>query len=87
MIRHQTIGSDANAGVRMGLGQNLFKDNIVGSCLKKWKTSDAAIEDMIGEISGGKAWTAWHRRSCSRTITRLSGKYTRSLFYLSRILI
>lgn len=57
MIRHEAIGGDADLGVGVGLGENLFKGGVISGCLEERESSDAAIQDMIGEVAGGKAWT------------------------------
>lgn len=57
MIRHKAIGGDADLGVGVGLGENLFKGGVISGCLEERESSDAAIQDMIGEVAGGKAWT------------------------------
>lgn len=58
----------------MGLGENLFKLSMVSEFFKQRKSSDTTIQDMVGEISGGKAWTAQYAGSCSEEVEVLSQK-------------
>jgi len=60
MIRHEAIGGNADLGLGVGLGENLFKGGVISGCLKERESSDTTIQDVIGKISGGEAWTAWH---------------------------
>ncbi len=70
MIRHQTIGDDADAGVGMRFRQNLFEGDIVRSCLKQRQPSDATIQDMVGKFSGSHTYLfphqVHHRTSCTK---------------------
>jgi hypothetical protein len=65
VIRHEAIGGDADLGLGMSCGQNLFERSVVSGFLKEWESPDTTIQYMIGEISGGEAWTARHAGSCS----------------------
>jgi len=60
MIRHEAIGGNADLSLGVGLGENLFKGGVVSGCLKERESPDAAIQDVIGEVAGGEAWTARH---------------------------
>jgi hypothetical protein len=44
------------------------------------KSTDTTIQDMVGEISGGKAWTDRYAGSCSEEVEVLSQKDFRPLF-------
>jgi hypothetical protein len=60
VIRHQAIGGDADLGLSLGLGQNLLKRGVISGFLKQGKSPNPTVQDMIGEISSSKAWTARH---------------------------
>lgn len=49
----------------------------VSGLVEEWESSDAAVQDVIGEVSSSKAWTAGHadllpktRRSRQETDSR-----------------
>ena len=65
MIRHEAIGGDADLGVGVGLGENLFKGGVISGCLEERESPDTTIQDVIGKVTSNKAWTAWHAGSCS----------------------
>jgi hypothetical protein len=60
VIRHQAIGGDADLGLSLGFGQNLFKGGIVSGLLEEGESSHTTVQDVIGEVSRSEAWTAWH---------------------------
>lgn len=60
MIRHEAIGGNADLGLGVGLGENLFKGGVVSGFLEERESSDPTIQDVIGKVAGGKAWTARH---------------------------
>ena len=60
MIRHEAIGGNADLGVGVGLGENLFKGGVVSGLFKQRESSDTTIQDVIGKVASSKAWTAWH---------------------------
>jgi len=43
VIRHEAIGGDADLGLGVGLGENLFKGGVVSGCLKEWESPDTAF--------------------------------------------
>jgi hypothetical protein len=51
---------DSEIGLGMGLGENLFKGNVVNRFLKQRESPDPAVWNVEDEIRGSKAW---HRRS------------------------
>lgn len=59
VIRHQAIGGDADLGLGLGFGENLFKGGVVSGLLKEREPSDTPVQHMIGEVSRSEAWTAW----------------------------
>lgn len=89
MIRHQAIGRDSYSALGVGFSQNLLEGSVVGGFLKQGEASNPTVQDMIGEISSSEAWAAWHGRSFSKAVTRLSRKYSRPLFlshhYVNRV--
>jgi len=74
MIRHKAIGDDADLGLSVGLGENLFKYRVVSGCLKEGKSSNMAIQDVISEVASGAEWTAQHTGSCNESETIVHGK-------------
>jgi hypothetical protein len=64
----------------MGLGENLFKRRVVSGFLKELESPDTTVQDMIGEISGGKAWTARHAGAYGEDVAVVSRKDSRPLF-------
>jgi hypothetical protein len=81
VIRHQAIGCDAYPGLGVGLSQNLLKRGVVSGFLKQWESSDSAVEDMIGEVTSNEARAAGHGRCSTETVTILSRKDSRPLFF------
>ena len=81
MIRHQTIGGDTDLGLSLGLGQNLLKRGVISGFLKQGKSPNPTVQDMIGEISSSKAWTARHRESSTECEALLSRKDSRPLLF------
>jgi len=77
VIRHEAIGGDADLGLGVGLGENLFKRAVVSGFLKERESPDTTIQDMIGESAGGEAWTAWHAGFCSEEVAVVSRKDSR----------
>jgi len=69
MIRREAIGGDADLGLSVGLGENLFKHRVVSGRLKEWKSSNTGIQDVIGEVASGAALTAQHTGSCHESGT------------------
>jgi hypothetical protein len=49
----------------VSLGENLLRGGVVSVFLKQGESPASAVEDVVGEISGSKAWTAWHERVLS----------------------
>jgi hypothetical protein len=84
VIRHQTIGGNADAGLGVGLRQNLFKGGVVSGLLKQRESADATVQDVIGEVSSSETWTARHGRSSTETAAILSRKDSRPLFLSPR---
>jgi hypothetical protein len=60
VIRHQTIGGNANPRLGLGFGQNLLKRGIVSGLLKQRKATDSAVEYMIGKISSSETRSTRH---------------------------
>ena len=81
MIRHQAIGRDADPGGVLGLGENLLKRRVVSGLVKQGESPDSAVEDMIGEVSGSKSWTARHGRSYTGSVAIVSRKDSRPLLF------
>ena len=40
----------------MSLGENLLRGGVVSGFLKQGESPASAVEDVVGEISGSKAW-------------------------------
>ena len=55
VIWHQAIGGDADVRLGVGFSEDLFKGRIVGGLLKEREPADTAVQDVIGEVSGGEA--------------------------------
>ena len=51
----------------MGFGQDLFKDDIVSPRLKQRQSSNPAIQNMVGKISGGKPRATRHGMNRTET--------------------
>ena len=80
MIRHHTIGRDADAGQGVGLGPNLLKGQVVSRSLKQGEPPNPTVEDMIGEVSNSEAWAAWYDGLFAENVVRLSLKRVPTLF-------
>jgi hypothetical protein len=83
VIRYQAIGGDSDPGLGVSLGENLLRGGVVSGFLKQGESPALAVEDVVGEISSSKAWTAWYTGVGTEIGTRLSRKDSRPLF-LSR---
>lgn len=64
VIRHEAVGRDPQAGLSMGFRENLLKSGIVSGRFKQGEAAHSAIQDVVGEIAGSKAGTAWQRSTC-----------------------
>ncbi len=64
-LTSQAIGGDSDPGLGVSLGENLLRGGVVSGFLKQGESPASAVEDVVGEISGSKAWTAWHDRVLS----------------------
>ena len=71
VIRHQAIGGDADAGLGVGLGENLLKRGIVSGLVKQREPSDTTVQDMIREVSSSEAWAIFYRNRCDAVKKRL----------------
>ena len=60
VIRHQTIGCNADRSLGVGFSQDIFEGGIVSRFLKYEESSDPTVQDMIREVSSSKAWAVWH---------------------------
>jgi hypothetical protein len=60
VIRHQTVGGNANPRLRVGLHQHRFNRGVVTRLLKQWESTDSAVQDVIGKIASSKAKSTGH---------------------------
>ena len=60
MIRHETIGGNPQPPMGHGLRQHLLKRLVVPGLFKQGEPADAAVQDMIGEITGCETGTSGH---------------------------
>ncbi len=68
MIRHQTVGGDADLGLGLGFSEDLFKRGVVSRFHEGPQSFHATIQDVIGEGSAagrgrrdGTEWLGWPR--------------------------
>jgi len=75
MIRHQTIGRNAEPRVALRLGQNLLERPVIRRFLTQGQAAHAPIQHVIGEVTGGQArptgQTLFSRMPRSRVKKRL----------------
>lgn len=60
VIRHQAIGREPEPGPLHGFGENPLKGDVVRRLLKQRQSTDTAIENVIGQVSGSEARAAGH---------------------------
>ena len=82
VIRHQTVGGDADLGLGLGFGQNLLKGGVVSGLVEEQQPSSyATVQHVIGEVSRSKAWAARPADLLLKTRRSRQEKDSRPLFF------
>jgi hypothetical protein len=84
VIRHEAIGGNADLGLGVGLGENVFKGGVISGFLEERESSDTTIQDVIGEVAGSNTWLARDAGPCSEDVAVVSGRDSRIPFLPSR---
>ena len=80
MIGHQAIGGDADLGLSLGFGEDVFKGGVVSGLLEQRQSPDATVEDVIGEVSPQRGVDGVACGSSTEPAVILSRKDSRPLF-------